>query len=140
MAKLRLDAATAGELCQRAESAALAAYAPYSKFRVGAAVLGSKGIHVGCNIENTSYGLTICAERVALAHAYAAGDRDLRAIAVACIDGDMSRGIEEFVPCGACRQWMVELAPHMEILIAGKDQSFSVEELMPTPFRIQPDR
>ena len=81
------------------------AHAPYSRFRVGAAVLDETGrIHVGCNVENASYGLTICAERNAVAAAIAAGARTVRAVAV--VTGTRPPG----APCGACRQVLVEFA------------------------------
>jgi cytidine deaminase len=121
-----------------AREAAKSAYAPYSRFRVGAAVLAGKAIHVGANVENASYGLSLCAERAALAAAIAQGTRDVRAIAIACIDASPGQEPNELVPCGACRQWMVELAPEAEIILCGTDQTliFSVEELMPMPFRL----
>jgi cytidine deaminase len=81
------------------------AHAPYSRFRVGAAVLDETGrIHVGCNVENASYGLTICAERNAVAAAIATGARAVRAVAV--VTGTRPPG----APCGACRQVLVEFA------------------------------
>ena len=126
------------KLIQAARTAALFAYAPYSKFRVGAAVLGDHGIEVGANIENASYGLALCAERAALANAVAKGEKNLRAIAIACIDATQNQGINELLPCGACRQWLVELAPDAVIVICGNDQvqEFTVDELMPNPFRL----
>ena len=79
------------------------AHAPYSRFRVGAAVLDERGrIHAGCNVENASYGLTVCAERNAIAAAVAAGARRVRAVAVVSSDA--------VTPCGACRQVIAELA------------------------------
>jgi cytidine deaminase len=125
------------ELYLRASEVARNAYVPYSQFRVGAAVGGQKGIYVGANVENASYGLAICAERVALALAIANGDREIYAIAVSCIDADPQRGLEEFVPCGACRQWISEIAPDADILICQKDKVFKIYELLPTPFRIK---
>ncbi len=74
-------------LCQAAENAAKSAYSPYSKFRVGAAILGGQKIYVGTNIENASFGLILCAERAEFAHAIANGEREFKAIAIACIDG-----------------------------------------------------
>ena len=124
------------ELCVRAKEVAQNAYAPYSNFRVGAAVKGHKGIYLGTNVENASYGLATCAERVALAAAITHNDRNIYAIAVACIDADSKQGLEEFVPCGACRQWIVEIAPDADILICNKDEVFSIGELFPIPFRI----
>ena len=91
------------------------AHAPYSKFTVGAAVLDERGrVHVGCNVENASYGLTVCAERHAVAAAVAAGARRVCAVAVA------SGAKPPALPCGACRQVLAELGDAAtEIFIAG---------------------
>jgi cytidine deaminase len=91
------------------------AHAPYSKFTVGAAVLDERGrISVGCNVENASYGLTVCAERNAIAAAVAAGAQRIRAVAVS------SGAAPPVSPCGACRQVIAELgAADTEVLIAG---------------------
>lgn len=124
------------ELMQGARSVAKMAYAPYSKFRVGAAVLGRSGIYFGTNVENASSGLSLCAERSALASAVAAGDRAIRAIAVACIDADPAGGAASFMPCGACRQWIAELAPGASILLVGQDRDYTIEELLPQAFRL----
>jgi cytidine deaminase len=120
------------QLLDKANDVALNAYAPYSNFRVGAAVLGEKGTYVGVNVENASYGLALCAERSALAAALTAGDKNIRAIAVACPNAS-SRSTR--MPCGACRQWMLELAPNAEVLITGYDKPFRIEELLPNPFK-----
>ena len=121
------------ELLRAASRVAEKAYAPYSNFRVGTAVLGEKATYTGVNVENASYGLAICAERSALAAAIAAGEKKFRGIAIACIDAsaDSSAGL----PCGACRQWILELAPRAEIVILGKDRSFQIEDLLPVPFQ-----
>ena len=121
------------ELLRAAFAVAENAYAPYSNFRVGTAVLGERATDTGVNVENASYGLAICAERSALAAAIAAGEKKIRGIAIACIDAaaDSAAGL----PCGACRQWILELAPHAEILILGKNRSFRIEELLPQPFQ-----
>jgi cytidine deaminase len=124
-------------LLAAAKTAALSAYCPYSKFRVGAAVRGAQGITVGCNVENASYGLTLCAERNALSTAVAAGNTKISAIAVACIDAAPEAGLSELMPCGACRQWIQELAPDAEILIAGTDRMFSIADLLPNPFDLK---
>lgn len=91
------------------------AHAPYSKFTVGAAVLDERGrVSVGCNVENASYGLTVCAERNAIAAAVAAGARRIRAVAVASVSSPPAS------PCGACRQVIAELGqPDTEVLLAG---------------------
>jgi cytidine deaminase len=106
------------------------AYAPYSHYWVGAAVLAADGaiIH-GCNVENAAYPSTICAERVALTSAIAQGKRDLVAIAVATANGGS--------PCGACRQVMAELGPEMTVYIsnaAGEYRTTTVQELLPDSF------
>ena len=132
-----LDIVLQGKLLAEAASAAEQAYAPYSGFRVGAAVLCRRGaIFRGANIENASLGLGVCAERVALASAYAAGERDIIAIAVACVDTPQDAPLEQRMPCGACRQWIRELAPHAAIIIPGAERSFSIRELMPLAFSL----
>lgn len=101
------------ELVRAAMEARHRAYAPYSRFQVGAALLAENGrIFSGCNVENASYGLAICAERTALVSAVAAGERRFRAMAVAAdTPGPAS-------PCGACRQFMVEFAPQMRLILS----------------------
>jgi len=90
------------------------AYAPYSRFRVGAAVLAGGRIHVGCNVENASYGLTVCAERAAVLAAAAAGARRLEAVAVA------SGTVPPTPPCGTCLQTLAEFAgPELPVLLLG---------------------
>ena len=123
-----------GALLQAANRAALAAYSPYSRFRVGAALIGDLGIDVGCNVENASYGLTLCAERNALSTAVARANSNIRGIAIACVDAAEGTGLSELVPCGACRQWLQELAPHAEILILGTQRVFRIEDFLPNPF------
>lgn len=125
------------ELRAVAASVAVNAYAPYSGFRVGAAVRGEHGTYVGTNIENACGGLGICAERTAISAAIAAGERHILAIAVACIDAEPANGIEERVPCGGCRQWLAELAPDAKIVIFGSEEVFSLQDLMPHPYRLQ---
>ena len=121
------------QLLRAATAVAENAYAPYSNFRVGAAVLGEKGTYTGVNVENASYGLGICAERSALAAAIAAGEKKFRGIAIACVDASTDSSAR--LPCGACRQWIYELAPKAEVLIMGHDKPFQIEELLPTPFK-----
>ncbi len=127
-----LDTATADTLVARAKAAAEAAYCPASGFPVGAAVLSAGGaIHSGCNVENASYGLTICAERNALCHAVAAGDRELIAVAVWT---DLSKPA---APCGACRQVLAEFGPDMWVMLVGRDgepRTVSLGQLLPEPF------
>jgi len=91
------------------------AYAPYSDFRVGAAVLAGGRVHVGCNVENASYGLTVCAERAAVAGAVAAGARRLSAVAVA------SGTTPPTPPCGMCLQTLAEFGgPELPVILVGK--------------------
>ncbi|MCB5224539.1 MAG: cytidine deaminase [Candidatus Cloacimonadaceae bacterium] len=121
-------------LLERAKTAAQQAYAPYSGYRVGAALLCDDGsIHTGCNVENASYSLTICAERNAVFNAINAGNRDFSAIAI-YVDSD-----EIFPPCGACRQVLAEFNPRMQILYANRLGSvFSdLETLLPQAFLLQ---
>lgn len=109
-----------------------AAYAPYSRFQVGAAVLGSCGrLWCGANVENSSYGLTLCAERAALAAARAAGGE---AFLLLCVAADTEEPIS---PCGACRQWIVELAPHALVAMVGTkgaERWCTPAELLPWAF------
>lgn len=124
----------ADELVAAAREVALRAYVPYSHFRVGAAVLDSAGhIHTGCNVENASYGLTICAERNAIFAAITAGAaRPLKTLALACLDAQ-SGGC---MPCGACRQVIAEhLAPEATIIV-DRVGTFSVAELLPHAFQL----
>ena len=113
-------------------------YAPYSGFKVGAAVETASGrIYGGCNIENVSYGLCNCAERTAMFQAVANGERVLKRIVV-CADTP-----EPVAPCGACRQVMQELGPQMEVLLVnreGKQILTTVAELLPYSFQDFPQR
>ncbi len=107
------------------------AYAPYSGDRVGAALEGADGrVFVGCNVENASYGLTICAERAALVAAVAAGVRQFRRIVVVS-DSDPPAS-----PCGACRQMLAEFGPALEVEAVGpaKAQRWILSELLPDAF------
>lgn len=124
------------ELERMARQVARRAHAPYSGFRVGAAVRTERGIFVGCNVENASYGLALCAERSALAAARAAGARKIRAVAIVCLDADPKTGLNGRTPCGACRQWLLELAPEADIHLGGVARSFRVEELLPLGFHL----
>jgi cytidine deaminase len=134
--KIRLAGKSRRDLLTRASAVAQNAHCPYSRFRVGVAVLGAKGVYVGTNVENASYGLTLCAERSALGAAVAAGETKIRAIAVACIDATPAAGLRERMPCGACRQWLLELAPEAEIIVLGVGHSFWLDDLLPIPFAI----
>lgn len=117
------------ELLECAGAARLRAYAPYSKFAVGAALLSkSGGVFTGCNVENISFGLTCCAERNAVFAAVAAGEREFAAIAV------VADSKTPVTPCGACRQVLAEFAPDLEITCAnleGEVFHANLSELLP---------
>ena len=121
---------TPDELVAQALAARQLAYAPYSNYFVGAAVLAADGtVIVGCNVENAAYPATICAERVALTAAIAQGKRELVAIAVATRDGGS--------PCGICRQVMAELGLEMQVHISDEQGNFrttTVRGLLPDSF------
>lgn len=107
------------------------AYAPYSDFRVGAAVYANGEIVQGCNVENAAYPATTCAEAGALAAAIAAGHRDITAIAVV---GDSE---SPTVPCGCCRQMLAEFNPEMRVIMGGRTDEVMVmtlDELLPEAF------
>ena len=110
------------------------AFAPFSKFQVGAAVEDCDGrIHTGCNVENATYGLTICAERVAVFKAISEGVRSFRRLVVAA-DTDVLTP-----PCGACRQILWEFCGDVEIVLVnprGKTESYRLKELFPKPFDV----
>ncbi len=121
------------ELLEAALAARERAYAPYSKFLVGAAVRAESGkIYTGCNIENASYGLTVCAERNALFSAVGAGERKFTAL---CVVGDKEGPIS---PCGACRQVMAEFKVPCIILanLKGDVKEYTLEELLPYGFTL----
>ncbi len=120
-------------LIRAAKIAKKKSYSPYSKFRVGAALLSSAGkVFTGCNIENSSYSLTLCAERTALVKAVSEGHRRFKAIAIVA-DG------KEFVPpCGACRQALLELADDIEVILTNSRNEvkvFKLRMLLPLPFK-----
>lgn len=118
-------------LARKAWETWLFAYAPYSQFRQGAALLSADGrIFTGANVENPSYGLSMCAERVAVGAAAAAGVRSFVAIAVA---SDSPGG---FIPCGACRQVLAEFSPDLLVIRCKQDGSYEtmrLRDLMPSP-------
>ena len=124
------------ELLSLAREVALKAYCPYSRFRVGAAVVADGKTYVGVNVEISSYGLTLCAERSALAAAMAAGVvvGSITQVAVACIDVPQGAPVQDRTPCGACRQWLADLAPHAIIYIDGDMRNFTIEDLLPYAF------
>jgi cytidine deaminase len=119
-------------LAQSARAARKHAHAPFSGFRVGAALLGADGkVYAGCNIENSSYGLTICAERTALFKAVSQGARKFTAIAIVSDDAGFTP------PCGACRQVMMDLAGDIDVVMADRRGRLLVRkasDLLPFPF------
>jgi cytidine deaminase len=120
------------QLAQKARAARRRAHSPFSGFRVGAALLGADGeVFSGCNIENSSYGLTVCAERTALFKAVSEGARKFTAIAIVSDDGGFTP------PCGACRQVMMDLAGDIDVVMAdrrGRLLVKKVSDLLPLPF------
>jgi cytidine deaminase len=134
-----LSEAQAAQLLEAAQSAASRAYAPFSKFHVGAAILTHDGqIFSGCNVENSSYGLTNCAERTAIFSAVAAGalsaEHDLVAIAVVNREGAVCS------PCGACRQVIFEFGPNATVIYrahSGEIVQTIASDLLPEGFRLR---
>jgi cytidine deaminase len=134
-------------LVAAARAAAEHAYAPYSRFRVGAAAVvetpEGELMATGANVENASYGLTICAERVALASLFQmlpAGETPrVIQVAIACIDAPEDASDEARVPCGACRQWMAELAPEATYYVDGIARNLTLANLLPLAFRLEKD-
>jgi len=132
-----LAKATVGRLIEAARRARDNAYAPYSDFAVGAAVLAADGrVFPGCNVENSSFGLTVCAERNAVAAALVAG---CRPTAVAVVAGGTA-----VAPCGACRQVLAEFDPMMPVVLATasgeRHEVTSLGALLPGAFRFRKDR
>jgi len=123
------------DLLEAARSAGRNAYCKYSDFPVGAALLTDDGrLFSGCNVENASYGLTICAERAAVFAAVAAGGRRIQKLAVSCAKGDKSRP-STLMPCGACRQVLAEFATSDFVILIDGVGSFSISEILPRPFQ-----
>ncbi len=120
------------KLIAAAHKAKKNSYSPYSKFRVGAALLTSSGkIITGCNIENSSFSLTICAERTALFKAVSEGHKRFKAIVIA---SDSSSFIP---PCGACRQVLSDLAGNIDVFLSNKKHEIlqlKMEDFLPMPF------
>jgi len=100
------------------------AYAPYSKFQVGAAVITqNNNVFTGCNVENASYGGTICAERVALCKAVSSGDRNIKAIAIVYDEENFAS------PCGICRQFIYEFGSEIEVIMAKLNGEYKIKEI-----------
>jgi cytidine deaminase len=121
---------TQDELIASAMAAREQAYAPYSNFKVGAALLGKSGrVYTGCNVENAAYGPSMCAERTAVFKAVSEGEREFEAIAVVTENG--------VSPCGTCRQVMMEFTPDMAVVISdtqGNTRITTVRDLLPDGF------
>lgn len=122
------------ELLRLARTAAQHAHCPYSHFHVGAAIVADGTIYTGANVEISSYGLALCAERAALAAAMSSGARLVTQVAVACIDVAPNAPLGDRTPCGACRQWLADLAPRALIYIDGDTRDFSAADLLPYAF------
>jgi cytidine deaminase len=123
---------TRDELLSKAKEAKEGAYAPYSKFRVGAALLGKSGrVYTGANVENASYSVTCCAERVALSKAVTEGEREFDAIAVTSDSHDLTW------PCGVCRQALMEFGPAMDVVASNNalvNRTMKLDALLPYAF------
>lgn len=123
---------TSTQLLLKAKEAAAKAYAPYSKFSVGAALITDDGqIFTGCNVENASYGLTLCAERNAISSMVAAGYTKFVSIAI------VAEKSTECYPCGACRQWLYEFGQDANVVVQSVDGEpiyRTVKELLPEAF------
>lgn len=123
------------QLLQKAKNASQKAYCPYSNFPVGACVLTKSGnTYIGCNVENASYGLSVCAERNAIANAAVAGDLDITAIAI------YAQKMENCLPCGACRQIIFEFQNSHEIDIVVQSgnscKTYKIDYLLPEAFSL----
>jgi cytidine deaminase len=121
---------TPEELIDLAKQVRKKAYAPYSRYKVGAALLGKSGkVYTGCNVENASYSHTVCAERTAVLKAVSEGEREFEAVAVVTKNGGS--------PCGACRQVLSEFSPELIVYIADKDGEYrttTLKKLLPDSF------
>ena len=138
-----MSAVALAPVLEAARAARANAYAPYSQYRVGAALLTRRGgIYAGCNVENATYGATSCAERSAVAAMVAAGDR----APVACVV--VTAGPRPGAPCGICRQVLAEFARDMRLLLVAEDdrgrvlarKSARLAALLPQAFRLTPPR
>ncbi len=122
------------ELVKIADDAKEFAYSPYSKFKVGAALLGKSGkVYTGCNVENSAYGATNCAERTAIFKAVSEGETEFEKIAIMSSSGDFTS------PCGICRQVIFEFMQDGEIILGtqkGELRTYAVKELLPEGFKL----
>ena len=130
---------TKQELCTLAIKSMNNAYSPYSGYKVGAALLCDNGkVFTGCNVENSSYGATVCAERTAIFNAVSDGERDFSMLAVA--GGKANELSDKFLPCGICRQVMAEFCkPEFIVLVVTSENTykeFSLSELLPNAFSL----
>ncbi|NLB88139.1 MAG: cytidine deaminase [Syntrophomonadaceae bacterium] len=120
------------ELIKMAREAKSYAYTPYSKFNVGAALLTNKGnVYTGSNVENASYGLTVCAERIAVFKAVTAGEKDFDTIVIT------ASGKGYPYPCGACLQVLAEFSPNMKVIVVddqGDMEEFRLKDMLPQIF------
>lgn len=124
-------------LLEAARAASRAAYCPYSRFHVGAAVWAGGRMFTGANVENASYGLTTCAERTAAFAAVLAGAGRIEAVAVSCVDAPAGSDPALRMPCGACRQVLAEFADGDTPVLVDGAGTFTLTELLPHAFRIQ---
>jgi len=139
-----MNRTAADKLAVAAQEAARNAYAPYSKFKVGAAVMTDKGIFSGCNVENSSYGLTTCAERVAVFKAVSEGAKVVKAVAVFAtspqskIPNPKSKIGLPF-PCGACLQVINEFGENPDIILSNGERTefYRLKDLLPNGFRLK---
>lgn len=123
------------KLIELAREARENSYCPYSKFPVGSAVeMNSGNTYTGSNIENASYGLTICAERVAIFKAISSGESKIKTIAISCINNNNKQ--DSLMPCGACRQVISEFSDENTIIAIDGVGNFSVSDLLPSAFTI----
>jgi cytidine deaminase len=131
-----LSAGQTEELLRAAREVAKFAHCPFSHFHVGAAVLAQGKVFRGCNVENPSFGLTTCAERVAIFNAVSSGAPQIDAIAVACPDAPNLSEDNTKMPCGACRQVLAEFSGLETLVIVDGVGEFSLSQLLPKPFRL----